>query len=423
MEEATRRTPLADWHITHGANMVDFGGWAMPLWYPSGAKREHITVIIGAGLFDTSHMGVITMSGSGALDLLQLCFTKNLQACLGKSNAPLKDGRSVYGAFLNEDGTVIDDAIVFQLADNAYMVVVNCGMSGAIAAHLKAHQGTRDVEIDDLEGRVAKLDLQGPQSVKILMKVLKDPERVFESMPYFSFKGHFDGESPLADTLLTDGSSILLSRTGYTGEFGFELFLKPDHAAGAWEKILEAGEEFDLIACGLAARDSLRAGAGLPLSHQDIGAWPFINHPWPFALPFDDSGAGFTKKFIGDVVLSLADKAEHTQAFVGYDPRKVSIDDPAVVLDSSGNEIGVVLTCVGDLAIERENDIVYSIASPDKPEGFKPRGLCCGFVRMRSALSPGQIVQLKDNRREIKVQISKDVRPARTARRPIREFL
>jgi aminomethyltransferase len=403
--------------------MVDFGGWDMPLWYPSGAKREHVAVITDAGLFDTSHMGVIMMSGSGALDLLQLCFTKNLAACLGKSNASLKIGRSVYGAFLNEDGTVIDDAIVFQVADNAYMVVVNCGMSGTIASHLDSHQGSWDVEINDLAGQMGKIDLQGPESAKILMKILKDPERVFESMPYFSFKGHFAEESPAADTFLVDGSPILLSRTGYTGEFGFEIFLKPALAVGAWTKILAAGEEFGLIPCGLAARDSLRAGAGLPLSHQDIGAWPFINHPWPFALPYDDAGVGFTKRFIGDVVLSLAGKAEHTQAFVGYDPRKVSVDDPAVVLDSDGNEIGVVLTCVGDLAIGRKEDLIYSIASPDRPEGFKPRGLCCGFVRVRSQLAPGQIVELKDNRRKIRVQISKDVRPARTARRPVREFL
>jgi aminomethyltransferase len=403
--------------------MVDFGGWDMPLWYPSGAKREHLTVINNAGLFDTSHMGVVMISGPGALDLVQLCFTKNLLACLGKNNDPLKIGRSVYGAFLNADGTVIDDAIVFQVDDKTYMVVVNCGMSGTIASHLKAHQGAYKVDVTDLAGQMGKIDLQGPESAKILMKILKNPERVFEKMPYFSFKGHFDEESPRADTFLADGTPILLSRTGYTGEFGFEMFLRPGLAVGAWQNILEAGDEFGLIPCGLAARDSLRAGAGLPLSHQDIGPWPFINHPWPFALPYDETGTGFTKKFIGDVVLGLADKSEHTQAFVGYDPRKVSIDDPAVVLDSDGNEVGVVLTCVGDLAIGRENDLIYSIASPDAPESFKPRGLCCGFVRVRQPLVSGHIVELKDNRRKMKVQITENVRPARTARRPIREFL
>lgn len=403
--------------------MVDFGGWDMPLWYPSGAKREHLVVITNAGLFDTSHMGVVMVSGPGALDLLQFCFTKNLLACLGKKNAPLQNGRSVYGAFLNDDGTVIDDAIVFQVTDNEYMVVVNCGMSGTIAAHLTAHQGAREVTIADRAGQMGKLDLQGPDSAKILTKVLKDPERIFEKMPYFSFKGHFDETSSCANTFLTDGTPILLSRTGYTGEFGFEIFLKPAHTVGAWQKILDAGEEFGLIACGLAARDSLRAGAGLPLSHQDIGPWPFINHPWPFALPYDDAGTGFTKAFIGDVVLGLADTAEHTQAFVGYDPRKVSIDDPAAVLDADGNDIGVVLTCVADLAIGRENDRIYSVASPDAPEHFKPRGLCCGFVRVKAPLTSGQIVELKDSKRTIKAQITEDVRPARTARRPIREFL
>lgn len=417
------KTPLASWHESHGANMADFAGWDMPLWYPSGAKREHLAVITNAGLFDTSHMGALTITGPGAFDLLQLCFTRDLTACVGKSGAPLRPGACVYGAYLNADGTPIDDAIVYQLADQAYMTVVNCNMGAEIASHLTAHVGGREVEVTDLAGRVAKIDLQGPESARIMRKVLKHAEGVFESMPYFSFKGHFDAASPYADTFFADGTPVLLSRTGYTGEFGFEILLKPDCVVGVWETILDAGEGSGLIPCGLAARDSLRAGAALPLSHQDIGPWPFINHPWPFALPYDAAREGFTKSFIGDAVLGLADTAEHTHAFVGYDPRKVTVDDPAVALDSEGGEIGTVLTCVTDMAIGRKDDRIYSVASPDRPEGFKARGLCCGFVKVRSALAAGQTIELKDNRRTIKVDIAKNVRPARTARRPMRDFL
>jgi aminomethyltransferase len=252
---------------------------------------------------------------------------------------------------------------------------------------------------------------------------LKDPDRVPAEMPYFSFRGHFEVNSASADTHLLDGIPVMISRTGYTGEVGFEIFVTSDNLVGVWEMILSAGEEFGAIACGLAARDSLRAGAVLPLSHQDIGPWPFINHPWPFALPYDAEQRGFTKKFIGDVVLELRDSAEHTHAFAGYDARKVSIDDPAVVVDSGGKEIGVVTTCVADLAIGREDDRIYSIAGPDKPEGFKPRGLCCGFVRVNTRLAAGETVELEDKRRKIKVQIVDDIRPARTARRPLREFI
>ena len=152
--------------------------------------------------------------------------------------------------------------------------------------------------ITDLTDRLGKMDIQGPAAAKILGRVLADPKTVFAGMPYFSFKGHFDPASPLADAVrLDDGTPILLSRTGYTGEFGFEIFLAPDKIQRLWERLLEAGHSYDIKPCGLAARDSLRAGAVLPLSHQDIGHWPFINHPWPFALPFTADQTGFYQGF------------------------------------------------------------------------------------------------------------------------------
>ncbi len=178
-----------------------------------------------------------------------------------------------------------------------------------------------------------------------------------------------------------------------------------------------------MIPCGLAARDSLRAGAVLPLSHQDIGAWPFINHPWPFALPYNADRMAFTKQFIGDNILAMRTDSEYTHAFVASDPRKVSTHDPAVVIDSRGEEIGVVLTCVADMAIGLHEGRIYSIASPDKPENFKPRGLSCGFVKVKRRLTAGEAVELKDNRRTIKVTIVDDIRPHRTARRPIEEMM
>ena len=403
--------------------MVDFGGWSMPLWYSAGARSEHMAVITNAGLFDTSHMAVIMITGPDAFELLQLCFTKDLTACVGKRRAPLRPGKCVYGAYLNERGEFIDDSIIYQIGPDVYMAVVNCGMGEIIAAHLKAHQGARRAEVTDLTGKVGKVDLQGPGTARILMKILKEPDKFFGDIAYFGFKGHFERESAYADTFLIDGTPVLLSRTGYTGEFGFETFVDPDCLVNAWEMIMDAGKDCGLIPCGLAARDSLRAGAVLPLSHQDIGPWPFINHPWPFALPFDAGQSAFTKKFVGDTVLGLRDRAEHTHAFVGYDPRKVSLQDPAVVRNSGGTEIGIVLTCVADLAIGRANDRIYSIASADKPDDFKPRGLCCGFVRVKSKLASGQIVELKDSRRKIKAEIVDDIRPDRTARRPIGKFI
>jgi len=424
MEKEVKMTLLHGWHVDRGANMAQFGEYDMPLWYPTGTKSEHLSVLTNAGIFDTSHMAVVIVEGSDSLDLLQHCFSKNLDACIGKQQNPLTPGKSVYGVFLSDAGDVIDDAIVFQIDEALYMLVVNAGMGGAISAQLLAHVDRRSVNISDLTDRVGKLDVQGPLAAKILIKVLKNPEAVVDKLPYFSFKGHFDPNSSAAETvLLADGTPILLSRTGYTGEFGFEIFVEPDQFTRTWDILIEAGKEFGLLACGLAARDSLRAGAVLPLSHQDIGPWPFLNNPWPFALAYNADYSGFTKQFIGSEALLKTDYGEHTLPFAGYDLRKVSVEEPADVLDAEGNKIGLVLTCVTDMGIGRHEDRIYSITSPDKPEGFKPKGLCCGFIKVKSKLAPGEIVELKDKRRKLKVTIVEDIRPDRTARRPMKEMV
>ncbi len=112
-------------------------------------------------------------------------------------------------------------------------------------------------------------------------------------------------------------AAIMLSRTGYTGEFGFEMFVRPADLESLWDKLLETGQAFGLTPCGLAARGSLRAGAVLPLSHQDIGAWPFIHHPWEFALPFNAARTGFTKSFVGHTALSSTAHGRYTYPYLG----------------------------------------------------------------------------------------------------------
>jgi aminomethyltransferase len=243
-------------------------------------------------------------------------------------------------------------------------------------------------------------------------------------MPYFSFKGHYRSNSSTSATVkLADGTPILLSRTGYTGEFGFEIFVDVLDLISVWELLLESGEAFGLIPFGLAARDSLRTGAVLPLSHQDIGAWPFINHPWHFALPFNSDETRFTKKFIGDNSLLNLTQPEYTYPVVGDNVCKVGNGDESVVLDSGENVVGSVLTCVTDMGIGWHQNKIYSISSPGKPTGFSPQGLCCGFVKVKKKFEIGQTLFLQDNRRTIRVRVVRDIRPDRTARRFINEMI
>ncbi len=190
-----------------------------------------------------------------------------------------------------------------------------------------------------------------------------------------------------------------------------------------WNNLLENGGD-SLLPCGLAARDSLRTGAVLPLSHQDIGDWPFARNPWTFALPRDGKGR-FTKSFVGSGALRNTGDIPYTYAYAGYDPRKIPVGSESMVVDGDGNRLGDVLTCTTDMAIGRVDGEIVSLATSTaagKPEGFRPKGLSCGFVRVDNELSVGEEVYLKAGKRRIKVEIRTDVRPDRTARRPLQEM-
>ncbi len=418
------KTTLFDFHQSAGANMALFGGYEMPLWYSGGAKAEHLVVIEKAGIFDTSHMSVIKVKGVGAKDLLQHCFTKDLDCCIGAKKLPLTIGRCVYGLFLDEEGCVIDDALLYMLAEESYMIVVNAAMGDPVCRHLKNNLETELVTIEDLTGVVGKMDLQGPLSARILAKVVKAPDELFTALPYFSFKGSVGACQSATQVELLDGTSFMVSRTGYTGEFGFEFFIEREKLVHLWDIILEAGKDEGLLPCGLAARDSLRAGAVLPLSHQDIGRWVFANNPWPFALPWKDDG--FSKDFIGCDIVAEKVEDEFTYAFAGFDPRKIQSGDDTVVENLAGETIGRVLTCATDMAIGRVDDEIYSLASPvdsGRPLEFRPRGLSCGFILVNRPLDFGDLVHLVAGKRKIKVEIRQDIRPHRTARKAITSML
>ena len=416
MNTCLKTTPLNEWHKSAGANMADFGGFDMPLWYETGVKNEHLFVLKSAGIFDTSHMACINVSGNGAFELINYCFTRDI--------ATLKQGRCVYGAFLNSKGHSIDDAIVYKFSDAFFMVCVNAGMGSTIARHLEANANNPDVIIEDLSLKIAKMDIQGINSARILSKIIKNPDMVFDKMPYFSFKGNFN-ESVLGESevKLLDDTPVLLSRSGYTGEFGFEIFLNPDAIVSLWKDILSEGLKFGITACGLGSRDSLRAGACLPLSHQDIGGWKFTNHPWDFALPYNKDKSSFTKDFLGADALAPSGSDLFTYPFVGDSLRKVPAGDNTQVIDETGKVIGKVLTCATDMGISWDQGTIVSIGSKNIPRDLKIKGISCGFVMVSKKLEPGMKLTLKEGKRAITATIVTDIRPDRTARKKLDNFI
>ncbi|MDR1579573.1 MAG: hypothetical protein LBS35_04400 [Synergistaceae bacterium] len=403
-----KKTALNDVHWKLGGEMTNFGGWEMPLWYHTGSVKEHMAVIERSGVFDIGHMDLLRVRGKGAFDLLQLCLTRDI--------ALMRAGACGYSVILDERGHTVDDTIVYNMGKDGYILIVNANMGLAVRDHLTRNNTFEDVSVTDESGKFSKIDLQGPVSPKIVRKLLARGKDLLDGLRYFHFRG--DYADPESETAFAGGVPVLLSRTGYTGEVGFEIVMPYDRAHDVWNMINDAGGG-ETTPCGLAARDSLRTGALLPLSRQDIGDWPFVSTPWNFALPLGRDG-NFTKKFIGSEIYghgaSPRDGANirHTYPFRGFDPRKVETRDASVLLD--GVPIGVVSTCAIDMAIGRSGGKIFSAASGDKPDSFKPKGLVCGFLRVDRPLETGRRVTLKDARRSIEVEIVNDIRPDRTAR-------
>ncbi|MEM1180884.1 MAG: glycine cleavage system aminomethyltransferase GcvT [Acidobacteriota bacterium] len=243
-----RKTPLYDEHVAAGAKMVDFAGWMMPVRYTS-EMDEHRAVRSAAGLFDVSHMGEFRIQGPGALDLLQSLTPNNV--------AKLKVNQAHYSALLTEDATYVDDLLVYRLGEDDFMAVVNAANIDEDFAWIESRRGDFDCIIEDHSDRTALLALQGPKATAILAG-LTDAD--LDGLRYYHFLQDQD----------VGGVKCLLSRTGYTGEEGFELYLDPADAPAVWRKLMEAGAEHGLKPAGLAARDTLRLEAGMALYGHEI---------------------------------------------------------------------------------------------------------------------------------------------------------
>ena len=247
-----RRTPLHDEHVRAGAKMVDFAGFEMPIQYPTGIVAEHRAVRSNAGLFDLSHMGEFFFEGPGAGAALDRLVSSDI--------AGLAAGQARYGLLCNERGTIVDDVIVYRLADAEYLMVVNAANVAKDRAHLEAHLGP-DVRFEDRSDETALIAVQGPRAATILSTVtdLEVREASIEGLPPFGVTG-----------ARVANSRAIVARTGYTGEDGFELFVDNERAPRVWSRLLGAGESVGLIPIGLGARDTLRLEARFSLYGNDI---------------------------------------------------------------------------------------------------------------------------------------------------------
>ncbi|GIU55534.1 glycine cleavage system aminomethyltransferase GcvT [Arthrobacter sp. NicSoilC12] len=252
-------TALYEQHKKAGASFTDFGGWQMPLKYES-ELAEHHAVRNAAGLFDLSHMGEVWVSGPDAAAFLDY-------ALVGKLSA-IAVGKAKYSLICNTDGGIIDDLITYRRAEDRYLVVPNAGNAKVVAATLadragSGKEGGFDVTVQDASAETSLIAVQGPNAEAILLTLVPaEQHELVTGLKYYA-----------AVEVQVNGQDLLLARTGYTGEDGFEIYIPNEDAAGLWEALLEAGEEHGLIPAGLASRDSLRLEAGMPLYGNELSRY------------------------------------------------------------------------------------------------------------------------------------------------------
>ena len=335
---ALKKTALNATHRALKAKMVDFGGWDMPVEYPcyppqrqgpvaggpgsgGGLIAEHLAVRTGVGLFDVSHMGEIQFRGPGALDAVQY-ITMN-------DASRLKDGQAHYSALLTPNGGFVDDILVHRLSENDYLMVVNAGTTEKDYNWIRQQAGARHgVHISDYSPYYSQLALQGPRALDTLQKLTK--------VDLAAIKNYWFTWGTVADI-----PNVLIARTGYSGEDGFEVYTPSDEATTVkmWNELLEAGAEFGIRPCGLGARNTLRLEAGMSLyGHEiseDINVLEAGLDRW---LKLDKGS------FIGrDVLLEVQNSGGPKRKIIGLEMIDRGIArDGYPVLDLEGREIGVV---------------------------------------------------------------------------------
>ena len=317
MTETLKRTALFDTYQQYGGKTIDFGGWELPVQF-SSIKAEHEAVRTKAGLFDVSHMGEVFVSGDDALAFLQKLVTNDV--------SKLKDGQAQYTAMCYENGGTVDDLLIYKRKDNDYLLVVNASNIEKDVEWMKQHV-SGDVVIEDRSEEYGLLALQGPKAQEVLQKLTSEP---LDEIKFFRFK----------EDVTIAGHQVLVSRTGYTGEDGFEIYGSPESIVALWGAILEAGEEDGVVPAGLGARDTLRFEAGLPLYGQELSK----------DISPLEAGLGFVVKvnkeadFLGKEVLAAQKENGAPRKLVGLELIDKGIPRTGYKVFIGEKEIGEVTT-------------------------------------------------------------------------------
>jgi aminomethyltransferase len=301
-----------------GGRMVDFGGWDMPVQYPAGTIEEHLRTRNHAGLFDVSHMGEIDVRGKDAIALVNYLVSNDA--------SKLVNGQAQYSALTTPDGTVVDDLLVYRFAEDHLLLVVNAGTTEKDWDWIRSHRRSEAAELRNVSSDYCQLALQGPGALGILRKLTDLP---LEEIKYYHFS---EGQ--------VDGVPAIVSRTGYTGEDGFEVYAAADKAEQIWNKLLDAGNfgtDTGVLPCGLAARNTLRLEAGMALYGHEIDETTTLleaNLGWICKL---NKG-----EFIGRDKLARQKEAGVRRRLVGFEvtERGIARDEQDVLID--GNRVGRV---------------------------------------------------------------------------------
>ena len=309
-----KKTPLYQVHKTLNAKFTEFGGWEMPLQYSSIVK-EHLAVRTTVGLFDLSHMGEFKIRGHGANELVQKLSTNDV--------GRLTDGRVVYTLFCNETGGIVDDLLIYRHADNHYMLVVNAANIEKDLAWVETHNDT-GAEVKDVSENTVLIALQGPKAIDILKPFV--PEQDVSEISFFRF---VLGE--------VAGIRTLISRTGYTGEVGFELYIDADDAEELWNSLYPVVIEAEGQPVGLGARDTLRLEAGLRLYSVDMN-----DNTNPFEVGLGKFVKSKNRQFIGKRALLREKKKGIAKQMIGFQMLDRAVARTGYLVYQDGEHIGSV---------------------------------------------------------------------------------